>query len=263
MSLLAEDPIQVKNYITKSHSDTHKEIVEVTKELEAIFHSGCCVDIPREEMIDSLTKMIQFKNEGLEDLLEKIKLLSILQNHIDDTKNSCKHQSSNEVSQTLEQVETSLKKIKFEFILFLPLLTIQAEVQDESRWLENLNTALLELLHLVESRFPVESLSLFKIVKEILENLASETVNNWKPNHEFQKTIVHDYASQIRIVARAILWEINNNRKFNSIKFKTVDELFEDWEKTYSEDEVTKSLEIFEKGINEERRKRGGRTIFS
>ncbi|KYC37356.1 hypothetical protein WA1_48000 [Scytonema hofmannii PCC 7110] len=263
MSLLAEDPIQVRNYITKSHSDTHKEIAEVTKGLETIFHSGCCADIPQEEMIDSLTRISQMKSEEVEDLLKKIKLINILQNHVDNAKTRLRYKLSYEVNQTLEKVETSLKKIESEFILFLPLLAIQAKVQNESRWLENLNIALLELLHLVESRFPVESLSLFKIVKEILENLASETVNNWKPSYEFQKTIIPDYAIQIGIVARAILWEINNdNRKFN-IKLKTVDELFEDWEKTYSEDEVTKSLEIFEKGIDEERIKRGGRTIFS
>lgn len=265
MFLLTDNTLQVINFANKIDFDINKEIAEAAKGIKAIFHSACCADIPQEAMLEELTriKMTQIEDEEVEELLEKLKLLHALQNQINNAKTILRDTFTDEVKPSLEKVETSIQKIEAQFICLLPIIAIQAKVEDEIKWLDNLNISLTKLLHVIEAGFPVEKISWFKVIQEILEILASETTNNLKPGNDFQEKIAQDYGAKIRIIVKAILWEINNNSKKSNVKFKTVDELFEDWEKKYSEDEVTRSLEIFEKGIDAERRKRGGRTIFS
>jgi hypothetical protein len=46
-------------------------------------------------------------------------------------------------------------------------------------------------------------------------------------------------------------------------KFENIDQLWEYWDKTYTVEEMETSLENLEQGIDEQRRKQGGRTLFS
>ncbi|GAB1539978.1 hypothetical protein NUACC21_26470 [Scytonema sp. NUACC21] len=62
-------------------------------------------------------------------------------------------------------------------------------------------------MDLIETEFPVEKISWFKVIQEILEILASETTNNLKPGNDFQEKKAQDYGAKIKIIVKAILWE--------------------------------------------------------
>ncbi|MHC5718743.1 MAG: hypothetical protein ACYTX0_43430, partial [Nostoc sp.] len=65
-----------------------------------------------------------------------------------------------------------------------------------------------------------------------------------------------------KIMAKAILWEINH-KKSTLKKFDTIDDLWEYWNNKYDEEEIESSLNLFKEGIDRERNNQGGRTLFS
>jgi hypothetical protein len=107
--------------------------------------------------------------------------------------------------------------------------------------------------HLIEA---IESI----IASNIFDDSAIE--NN--SIDETAKESVKIYIHLINNYAKDVLLSIYRlkPRSFPK-KFKTIDELWDYWDTLYTDEEMTESLEILEKGLDEERRRQGGRTLFS
>ncbi len=107
------------------------------------------------------------------------------------------------------------------------------------------------------------------VLKATLENIISSDIfNNSKFKHQRvnqeDKEAVENYIKLIQNLTKAILWDIDNLQPSTSgNKFENINELWEYWDKTYSVEEMETSLKILEQGIDEERRKQDGRTLFS
>jgi hypothetical protein len=73
-----------------------------------------------------------------------------------------------------------------------------------------------------------------------------------------------NYLKSISNLTKAILWDVHKLQPNTSIEeFNSIDELWSHWDTTYKTEEVEASLELFENAIDEERRQRNGRTLFS
>ncbi len=82
-------------------------------------------------------------------------------------------------------------------------------------------------------------------------------------NQENKEEIQNDLKS-ITNLTKAILWDVSKLQPHTPVEqFDSIDELWSHWENTYKTEEVEASLELFEKAIDEERRQRNGRTLFS
>lgn len=106
------------------------------------------------------------------------------------------------------------------------------------------------------------------VLKATLENIIyTDIFNNSKFKYQLAqegKEAVENYIKLIKNLTKAILWDIDNLQPSTSgNKFENIDELWEYWDKTYTVEEMETSLQILEQGIDEERRKQDGRTLFS
>jgi hypothetical protein len=98
----------------------------------------------------------------------------------------------------------------------------------------------------------------------ITSNIFDDSIIKNNSVDETAKEVVKKYIHLINNYTKDVLLSIYRlkPRSFPK-KFKTIDELWDYWDTLYTDEEMKESLEILEKGIDEERRRQGGRTLFS
>ncbi|HLP91581.1 MAG TPA: hypothetical protein VK184_23725 [Nostocaceae cyanobacterium] len=104
-----------------------------------------------------------------------------------------------------------------------------------------------------------------------LANSISQMYDDYKFQDNNNQEAIENYIISIKNSAKVLLWEMNQyqqnpnpkNQTSEKEKFKTIDELWEDWDEKYDEAEMSESLEILIEAIDSRRRKQGGRTLFS
>lgn len=98
----------------------------------------------------------------------------------------------------------------------------------------------------------------------IASNIFDDSIIKNNSVDDTAKEVVKKYIHLINNYAKDVLLSIYRlkPRSFPK-KFKTIDELWDYWDTLYTDEEMKESLEILQKGLDEERRRQGGRTLFS
>lgn len=170
-----------------------------------------------------------------------------------------------EALKIIEEVEThiGMNRELGESVFYYQAITTQ---NNENEIFRSFYKILSNLSLVLANNFQDVPTETLQNLKRTLHNIVSNNslINlshkySINPEDELRK----EYILGIIMAAKSILGDIINYEKTPKKKFKTVDEMLEYWSEKYDEDEVTKSLEILEEAIDEERRRKGGRTIFS
>jgi hypothetical protein len=156
------------------------------------------------------------------------------------------------------EVNTAIYSNVFEITKVIGNINVESHEEIKLISLESIYNSLTYLLETVEMYKGNIPENLLKNIKETAE-ISLLHLDKYQLEDEKQK----EYLRNSKAQAKAILWDISNSDKKSEKRFKTVDELFEYWNEKYDEEEVEKSLEALMKGIDEERRRQGGRTLFS
>lgn len=266
--LLIEEDIQVKNSLTATCSDISNKLTETVESLENFFNSNYDIS-SQQEMLEYLKHIDYFARiRNSINSLEKLGHIRTVYQGLKPLKTKFKAPIKNEIFKEIDNLEMKISELEALQIVYIFLEAIDAKVEDRVEWLKNLCTGFFYLIELLESGnaqlIPRDSL---KTIRNASETISSnEVLKNYilTPKDEAQQETIISYVTIARNAAKAVLWELEHQKKsLGNKRFKTIDELWEYWEEKYDEEEIEKSFETFKKGIDEERRKQGGRTLFS
>lgn len=98
----------------------------------------------------------------------------------------------------------------------------------------------------------------------IASNIFDDSIIEYNSADETGKEGVKNYIQLINNYAKDVLLSIYRLKPRTFPKrFQDIDELWDYWDTLYTAEEMTESLEKLQKGLDEERRRQGGRTLFS
>lgn len=268
MTSLLLDAIEVVKSVNDSSSDINTGLAETINKLEEIFNSSH-PQAPqgfhkRLEEIVKQSEQVKLEFQKTQNLQQQFKSCKLFRELVNDFITQFQDFLPSSLLKDFEELEYDIKSLEADIAVRLALLEILKIIDIDSSeeisfsGLKNIYKFLSNLLEVTESYTGYVPENLRKITKIIAEKFLSTLENNQLEDEKKKEYLINSKAS-----AKAILWDNTNYQKKSKKRFKTVDELFEYWNEKYDEEEVEKSLEALMEGIDSERRRQGGRTLFS
>ena len=268
MSSLLLDAIQVVTSVNDGSLNINIELAETINKLEEIFNSSH-PQAPEDfhKKLEELAK--QNENLNLEfqkthNLQQQFNLCKSFRKSINNFIIQFQDFLSSNLLKSFEEIEDEIKFIEADRAVRLALMEIIKVIDVEPGkevsfiFLKTIDKFLSNLLEVTESYTDYVPENLLKIYKIVADKFLS-FLEKYQLEEENQK----EYLINSKAKAKAILWNTSNYQPKSKKRFKTVDELFDYWNEKYDEEEVEKSLEALMEGIDEVRRRQGGRTLFS
>jgi hypothetical protein len=268
MTSLLLDAISVVTSVNDSTSNINTELAETINKLEEVFNSSH-PQAPKgfHKRLEEIVKQsIQVKLEfqKTQNLSQQFKLCKLLWESVKNLRNQFQYLLPSNLLKEFEEVEGKIKSLEADRAVHLALLEIvkiidvESDEEDSFRSLKNIYEFLINLLDVINKYTDYIPGFLLKITDKVAEKILSILDVYELENEKSKKYLINSKAT-----AKAILWDTSHFHKKSKKRFKTVDELFEYWNDKYDEEEVEKSLEALMSGIDSERRRQGGRTLFS
>ncbi|GEM_PF-3197773 len=263
MNLEIEDLI--RSSIETSNTDIKAELEETVEKLEKIY-SFKYNHVPNgfHEHLEAMRKISRemeqlAKNKSYQKQIEVCKLL---RTSMESFRLKYGDFLPNELPKKFEEAEESIKSIEADaaikiFISNLAnILEFKSEEFNRLNLLKNVCDFLYKFLENTEFYVAYIPNIILKSIEKMMMHLA-EVEGHETDSEEEKETL-----NTAKIMAKAILWEINH-KKSSLKKFDTIDELWEYWNNKYDQEEIERSLNIFKEEIDRERNNQGGRTLFS
>lgn len=170
---------------------------------------------------------------------------------------------ANDIQELELQTQASRNLLKVQSFILIAFLNSD----DELNSFKNFYEGLMYLQNFVEKASINLSGEANKILQATLENIIYSDFF-WSRDSEYlaknkdEQENINNYIQLIKNLTKAILWDVEKLQSSTPKKrFANIDELWEHWHKTATTEDDDASLELLERGIDEERRKQNGRTF--
>lgn len=267
MNLEMEDLIQAISSIETSNTNINAELEETVEKLEEIYSFKYNhVPIGFHEHLEGMRKISREMQQLVENksYQKEIELCKLLRSSIESFRFKYAEFLVNELAiqfeQIFEEIEEIIKIIEVDAatkILISNLANVlESEEFNRLNLLKNFCEFLKNFLEKTEFYVVYIPNITLKIIEKWMMSLAKTE------GHETDSEEEKEALNSVKIMAKAILWEINNKKNFLK-KFDTIDDLWKYWNNKYDEEEIENSLNIFKEGIDRERNNQRARTLFS
>ncbi len=268
MTSLLLDAIEVVKSVNDNSSNINTGLAETIKKLEEVFNS-CHPQVPEgfhqrlEEIVKQDTQ-VKLEFQKTQNLLQQFNSCKLLRESVKNFRTQFQDFLPSNLRKDFEEVEDEIKSdeadraVRLALLELLKIIEIEPSEEISFSVLKKIYKFLSSLLEVIEDYTSYTPENLLEITKRIAEMFLLIL-----EQHELEDENEKEYLINSKAKAKAILWDTSHYQKTSKKRFKTVDELFEYWNDKYDEDEVEKSLEGLMSGIDFERRRQGGRTLFS
>ena len=268
MTSLLLDAIQVVKSVNDSSSNINTVLAATINKLEQIFNSShphTPEDFhTRIEEIVKQSEQLKLEFQKTQNLQLQFKSCKLFRESLNNFITHFQEFLPSNFLKDYEDIEYEIKSVEADTAVRLAIMEIIKVIDIDSgeevsfSVLKNIYKFLSNLLEVTESYTDYVPENLLEITKLIAEKFLESL-----DKHQLEDENKKEYLINSKASAKAILWDTSNYQKKSKKRFKTVDDLFEYWNEKYDEEEVEKSLEALMEGIDSERRRQGGRTLFS
>jgi len=270
LQVFTEKSTQVMTKLEQDLSNKGEEIKEITSILNELLNRSDVNCRLQEDILNQLNDVIHKLGNNFTDtkkifpdlnqeifnskqLLEKLKSRRTLRLELQKLKAQVQEQIidaliDNLFIEKIEELEISIKDSEMMIALLSSLCSLRVAITDHINWFKNLYESLYFMLeYLEEGRVLEDDYSITVLAKDLTDLVLIKNIRNYYLlESEANRQELNSYVASTILIAKSILWQIDQINLKRKKRFKTLNELWQYWDDKYTEEEMTETLKNLE-----------------